>query len=133
MWERTLSESKIKFLMVRSVLKGYVLTKMKRSDKMKCSAVVDRARDRAGRTGTEMLEWRTDRRNLSVLAKKITDIICIPYFLPICLISPSSSCSFICAAVIYYSQQVHTYFIIPVLSCVICILPHLGIPLVLFV
>ena len=57
--------------MVRSVLKGYVLTKMKRSDKMKCSAVVDRARDRAGRTGTEMLEWRTDRRNLSVLVKQI--------------------------------------------------------------
>ena len=67
--------------MVRSVLKGYVLTKMKRSDKMKCSAVVDRARDRAGRTGTEMLEWRTDRRNLSVMGKKITDklreVICI--------------------------------------------------------
>ena len=39
---------------------------------MKCSAVVDRAGGRAGRTGTEMLEWRTDRRNLSVLVKKIT-------------------------------------------------------------
>ena len=35
MWERTLSEGKIKFLRVRSVLKGLI-------DKMKCSAVVDR-------------------------------------------------------------------------------------------
>ena len=47
---------------------------------MKCSAVVDRACGRVGRTGTEMLteilEWRTDRRDLSVLVKKITDIIC---------------------------------------------------------
>ena len=34
----------------------------------------------AGRTGTEMLTemlgWRTDRRDLSVSVKKITDIIC---------------------------------------------------------
>ena len=53
---------------------------MKGIDKMKCSAVVDRARRRAGRTGTEMLtemlEWRTDRRGLSVLGNTITDIIC---------------------------------------------------------
>ena len=53
---------------------------MKCIDKMKCSAVVDRAHGRAGRTGTEMLtemlEWRTDRRGLSVLGNTITDIIC---------------------------------------------------------
>ena len=43
---------------------------------MKCSAVVDRACGRTGRAGAEkMLEWRTDRRNLSVLVNKITDII----------------------------------------------------------
>ena len=40
---------------------------------MKCSAVVDRGGGRDGRTGTEKLEWRTDRRDLSVLVKKITD------------------------------------------------------------
>ena len=48
-------------------------------EKMKCSVVVGRARHRAGRTGTEMLtemvEWRTDLRNLSVLVKKITDTL----------------------------------------------------------
>ena len=53
---------------------------MKCIDKMKCSAVVDRAHGRAGRTGTEMLtemlEWRTDRRNLSALGENITDMIC---------------------------------------------------------
>ena len=38
---------------------------MKRIDKMKCSAVVDRAL-----AVHEMLEWRTDRRNLSALVKK---------------------------------------------------------------
>ena len=37
---------------------------------------------RNDRTGTEMrtemmVEWRTDRRNLSVLVKKITDKICV--------------------------------------------------------
>ena len=41
---------------------------------MNCSAVVDRVGGRAGRTGTEKLEWRTDRRNLNVLVKKITDV-----------------------------------------------------------
>ena len=48
---------------------------MKCIDKMKCSAVVDRAGGHTGRPGAEILEWRTDRRNLSVLVKKITDII----------------------------------------------------------
>ena len=33
-----------------------------------------RARGRAGRTGNEMMESRTDRKNLSVLVKKITGI-----------------------------------------------------------
>ena len=51
---------------------------MKCIDEMKCSAVVYMARGRAGRTGTEMptemLEWPTDRRDLSLLVKKITDI-----------------------------------------------------------
>ena len=44
---------------------------------MKCSAVVDQAGGRTGRTGAEMLEWRSDRRNLSVLVKKVTGIISI--------------------------------------------------------
>ena len=44
---------------------------------MKCSAVVDRADGHTGRTGAEMLEWRSDRRNLSVLVKKVTGIISI--------------------------------------------------------
>ena len=57
------------------------IDKMKCIGKMKCSAVVDRARGRAGRTGTEMLEWRTDRRNLSVLVKKTTDILWGTFFL----------------------------------------------------
>ena len=35
---------------------------------------MDRAGGRTGRTGAEMLEWRTDRRNLSVLVKKIIDL-----------------------------------------------------------
>ena len=77
MWERTLSEGKIKFFRVRSVLTGYVLPKMKRVAKMKCSAIVDAAGGRAGRTGTKKLERRTDRRNLSVLMKNITDTISI--------------------------------------------------------
>ena len=58
------------------------MDKMKGNDKIKCSAVVDRARGRAGPTGTEMLtemlEWRTDRRDLSVQVKIIgvNDIMC---------------------------------------------------------
>ena len=52
------------------------MDKMKCIDKMKCSAVVDRAGARAGRAGAEMLEWRTDRRNLTVLVKIVTDITC---------------------------------------------------------
>ena len=76
-----MSEGKKKFLRVRSVLKGYQvrINKMEYIEKMKCSVVVGRARHRAGRTGTEMLtemvEWRTDLRNLSVLVKKITDTL----------------------------------------------------------
>ena len=55
---------------------------MKCIDEMKCSAVVYRACGRAGRAGTEMLaemlEWRTDRRDLSVQVKIIgvNDIMC---------------------------------------------------------
>ena len=50
---------------------------MKCVAKMKCSPVVDRAAGRTGGTGAEMLEWRSDRRNLSVLVKKVTGIISI--------------------------------------------------------
>ena len=54
MRERTLSEGKIIFSRLRGVLKGYVKAtycpKMKRIAKMKCSAVVDRAGGRTGRT-----------------------------------------------------------------------------------
>ena len=59
-----------KFLRVGSVLEGYV---KKVLTKMKCSAVVDPADGRTGRTGALMLEWRTDRRNLTVLVKNRTD------------------------------------------------------------
>ena len=46
------------------------------------------------------------------------------FLIHLCL---SSSCSFVCAAVIFYSQHVVRIFS----SCAICILPHLGIRLFL--
>ena len=63
---------KITLSRVRSVLKSYIFTEMK------FSAVVDREGGSAGRTGTEKLKWRTDRRNLVVLVKQIYDMIYTP-------------------------------------------------------
>ena len=78
------------------VLKGAKCSERRRIDwqKMKCSAVVYRARYRAGRTGTEMLEWRADRRNLSVLGEKITDIISVvhPPEESSCIEAPGTLC-----------------------------------------
>ena len=71
---------KITLSRVRSVLKSYIFTEMK------FSAVVDREGGSAGRTGTEKLKWRTDRRNLVVLVKQIYDIIYTPdIYIYICI------------------------------------------------
>ena len=50
---------------------------MKCFDKMKCSDVVDRALAVQALKCLLMLEWRADRRDLSVLVKKITDLLVV--------------------------------------------------------
>ena len=83
MCEKTfdLSKGKIYFFRVHNC-SIYLQNEMQR--------VMDRAGGRAGRTGTEKLEWRTDRRDLSVLVKKISDT---RYNSRVLRLRPSAECS----------------------------------------